>query len=1806
MSDEDMINIPGAHDEHIDDEVVEPNDFVNNEVLNGHIDGNIMAANINLMIGGIPIDNYGAFMDAFQQGLAEIGGFANIENIGNLQYDEDQDEVDEDEDEGNEGNEAEHNIMIPLIGQAMMGGNMEYNDGDPPQYYDEYWTYDMDSQTIPRIGDRSLTIIQNIMMNTVQLTKWVSGMRMDNIDIDDMTRAEIQRSRMDMYLQGLFTLFTTIDDERKQNAQVIQYIDSCTQTIMAIIDIINEYDTIEFEPLEHFMWICICIAAKLVPEILQDLVKSDHFNSKLYQQSLDNGLCPLAFAMCSADPVNVTAQLLELGIATKESIYDNTHSFAPLEVLAIVNPNGLQKLFKEVITDEDKGKYDWLFATCCATNHMSAHYLLTDEIVTPEMFNYEVKMNNGAIWNTPLGIVSSKKSKLLDCILESKLMSKDAMDKRNMYEVCALNAACVVNSVNALKLLGSKFVTPSSLLLPFNVANNYAGALTKTNNVITVLMKGTSDVFSSLINHELMTADQFENMMSVTESVVIKNILMAVVRYMPNLADSLLDSKIWTKEQMAIKQDNIGIVSFIVRYPLSIDVVTKILNHPTMTYDTFYSDFETINHPFGPTCKPEFFTVLLKSQHCSEETLSKKVSSSGETVIDIICSNSNFANVVNDIPYITDDTLKGTDANGLSYYSNIIANISMDEFNKFIVSKFNHTEQLKNNPIGNTQFVKLILNEKINTYKVQSLLNNDDIMVSDIINYKDDQGKHPLHLFVTQKIHTNMIKIIMRSKFITLDILTSKEYYIDGMNIYAFMLANIPSFMLTTFNPDSYEKEVIDIENLKAVLQYNVNNFSPYDINAIASLFSPSIPSNFVIDQLKRLDKDYYRDFYKINKTCSSIAHCAVFNNDIFEMMIKEGIILKTDLVSKDSNGNIPLMLAIDNACVFANMLKYDMVTDEQLSCVNEQGANVFLLLMENSIAPKSPLGDPNSLLVMLLEKNIPEHVFNHSYKNSEDEVINAYMLICYIGNMAVLDRFVRNQYFKFDSFKAAVPRLNLTKKGIYSGSILDIIISKHDTKLEGLQYPVYMNKQPDEPGKVFQPIISTILEYSIMNNVELEYSISDIEPLFDDIGNGFIRKIFKEDCIDFVKRLCDYYKNDKDMLMALIFNDDELVNLMTQKMYEFIKSLPIFSYDFVKKISNKYIDVNIDVIKYIFDDVFESYKNGTINESTLDDIITVEHDGIRCLKYIVINYLANNIVLIENKTLPAKYLTMDVSINNEYISNEHYNEALLDKIIGPDKDIETMKMVINNYGLSPFKKLWHMGLRPSIIGCLTIGLINHVILHEEFSEDMLFDLDNFKHNILMIINDDDIIRIIIDNKWTDRLINEGDIDKDSLPMFVSEHTLEYLIEHGYMKEEHVMKENAIGISPLHHMIIYNKINNINIMYQHHLLDNPKVFNTRDMLTGDTPLICIAKSYKKHPELFDMVSTIFTPEMLMEPNIVTGKIMIDYIPNQKKKCEMLLNPNMNSDVFNYIDNDGNNILMRNMGDYEFLAAVIDHEFFDPNMLHNRNKITHMTPILMAAKTCSECFKILLRHPETTPNDLYHGHTDFGSALHIGARYEPLIVKYVFDWDKINDTLVYIKQNGQTFMHVACRYQPQAVKYALDSTYNITNLLLIPDLDMNISIEIACIWSPESVKNLLKSEYGKLLMNVEHPSKPHFIHNAMKSHPLSLKYILESEHCTDAIINKQDEAGYKIFSKLIHLGITAQNVKEKFLEHKLSNVQNIDAPDDSPLICQYCCKHYSNVMLKCGNCDPLACASCALLLKKCPTCRSNFKDFKLLY
>lgn len=298
------------------------------------------------------------------------------------------------------------------------------------------------------------------------------------------------------------------------------------------------------------------------------------------------------------------------------------------------------------------------------------------------------------------------------------------------------------------------------------------------------------------------------------------------------------------------------------------------------------------------------------------------------------------------------------------------------------------------------------------------------------------------------------------------------------------------------------------------------------------------------------------------------------------------------------------------------------------------------------------------------------------------------------------------------------------------------------------------------------------------------------------------------------------------------------------------------------------------------------------------------------------------------------------------------------------------------------------------------------------------------------------------------------------------------------------------------------------------------------------------------------------------------------------------------------DNDGNNLLhYATKYSPKLLKLILKTEYCNFDLLNERNN-DGMTCHMYACKYNGKSLKYLLDHKDTTNDMLYTGHIDFGSALTLASRYQPIAAKTLFEWEKLEWKIWNSVEDKENFFNIACKYNAEVVKYAIESTHDLSDYI-----KTGIPFYYACKYQPDAVKYILESVYGSRELIFKVVDERVCIDEAYEVQPKSFINILTSKYGSEDMLFHEDEKGYKLAYKITKVFDNVTTFSE-IKNIKLATYDNIMVDNDNDECCSICYTYKPIVIF--SPCLHMSCVGCAFKLRKCHKCRTKIDNRQVRY
>jgi hypothetical protein len=439
---------------------------------------------------------------------------------------------------------------------------------------------------------------------------------------------------------------------------------------------------------------------------------------------------------------------------------------------------------------------------------------------------------------------------------------------------------------------------------------------------------------------------------------------------------------------------------------------------------------------------------------------------------------------------------------------------------------------------------------------------------------------------------------------------------------------------------------------------------------------------------------------------------------------------------------------------------------------------------------------------------------------------------------------------------------------------------------------------------------------------------------------------------------------------------------------------------------------------------------------------------------------------------------------------------------------------------------------------------------------------------------------------------------------------IKYLIDNDLCDKKLIKHTNNFGETILHNYINQKLTNNDDYDFTKlvELILNSKfcdkdLLNMKDFNNNTCLHIACSNEDSKFTDIIVKNKFCDSEFIKLTNNLGQSSFMIALKNNKSAAQTILKSSYFSKDLLFLKDNNNDNCCTYAIKyNHEVLCQIITHDVDDFALLKNRNKYGD-TCLSISAKHNCESMKYLLRY--LLSNQLtFNKHPEKNNAYFIAARYQPVALKYLLDWnynltyDKINIFNVALR-NKHTIIHYACRFNAESVKYLLkykndylmNTFYENSEFITSPFL-------IACKYQPDAVKYILDSEYCSTKLLESEFNNMNSAEIAFRYQPSALLHIIKSKYCTKQILNKSDDIGYTIISKLKQVDLRICDLDPDKLEEMfpIMKCKNESVDSNDPAICPICYEFKKNILF--ASCYHQTCVGCSLRSHKCHICRKQ--------
>jgi hypothetical protein len=1670
------------------------------------------------------------------------------------QYDNTIDVSDEDDTEEESDDDVEF-----VANPQSNDGNVQPNDvNELQQYFHGY--------------NRQSLFLKNIIKirTGVPVNIWKQGYNFMALPVESNDVKEeleiIRMQNMAVLVDQIPTIFDTIPKDIKEIDSVKRYISETSLHFNGLINIFSQYDIFEFVPIEMFLWIALMEACHKEHTIIPFLMTHKNFNNDLLKREGYSGMNCIKFA-CMSDTADSLSTLMDLDIFTENDLKQP----GPFGYTAIMWAAAFsQHVTDYIITNKLVSKDDFWkgingnsidpLMIACELGSNSSAVILKSDYMEEKYYNKAYHKNY-----TPDMVILGKNLELGKTFLESKYCTLDSINtKKNSNNKMLLHIMVTVNYNAAKYLLTHDYIDQRSLL------HEWDGQFNTKHNIMSISIK-LPDLIKEIVNHK----DYSNKLLTFVSGNVplIYSFLSFPKSFeyiLNNLDDDILNTKYTDHTLLTYScTKNLG-------------TVEMIINHPKFTQEMFNYKYKNKN------CFELLKTVMYKSIHAI---------------------NTN-ANALIKSKFVNKEFL-GTDAD-------IVKLVKLD--NSIGPALLRHhkisNSSLIDHGIVAKNVVKLpiyywILKKHNDKLAIVKLLfeNYEEVIDTDILETKINDDNF-LHLLEKSE---KSIEYILLSDKCNKKLLEDTNH--DGNNILSLCILN------------KYIDRVEQILNHKLCSQTIVNSINKSKMTP----FTLALQNSFEIAAIISESKYYVEDKKLDSEVCLKLLHDSIKKKNIVgvQLIMNMPSFSKESLMIQDIDNNNCFHYASESTLeIFEYLL--DKHDDKNIMNIkNKHNQYCFDIAVNNN----------DKIACKMLDLDI---VTIDMIKNKESDKYTPFHRACLMKKKDIVDKLLA--YSKFTPEDITVKTTENISIFGYDELIDDILVSiiKSDhfnqdmlvdnVKMNGrlqnknvnIKIPYFLLMVYRSRLNVITEILNKITDDKLLklcdekknNLLYLIVSIKENFTLLDKvIHNKYMSKdilcmsnsegetAFMHLCLlstDIVKSVMESEHFSTNILMKKTNSGNTcLYYVQTKKSIEYILES--------KHCTKEFIDVSLNsnndnvltqlIIKKIFVKEFimsKFMKSEMLIEEDKQGISTIEH---------ILQYDKDNETDVFVYMLDKKIITQDI----------------VDQITTKIKRHLFWLCAVFNVG---FVKLLHSDLDlwaafdqlETFMSFIKVFLSQSFNLFKEYTESKYFKIDyilkgdEYNHNILTILHkldDEDLLWFVNNDKlWVDSVKYYGDIDNDTLLMFLSQNStkVKLLLENDKIDNTMVLRKNNYEFNIFQYCITHKYIDSFEL-----LIDEFDITEFMTLDNSNKNLFCLACD--KCPEIaYLLVNGGYVTENVLKCKTKHGvSPLLLALKRCKNVAKKILELECCSEtILNQTDSIGNSCLMY-ASEYasDFVEKILKHKHFNNNMLQHRNNYEH-TCLIHASIHSESSVKQYLEIDSVDTDLAYFKHMDMGSALTYAAKYQPKAIKYFLEWDKMTWKLLMTLSNLQTFLQIGAIHNTDVVKYSIDSKWDMTKIFtttyLVKDSEEHDSpVILAAKFQPEALNYIINSKYCTeqiiLLMSEDKKLCHQF---ALEFQPLSLYYLLKSDNdIIKRLLKVPYDNGYTILDS-VKLGNPAIKSLED-IANKLPIIKckNIRCAEDDDIACQICCGFKAKICFK--PCMHTVCAACSLQLKKCPACRVIIKD-----
>lgn len=573
-----------------------------------------------------------------------------------------------------------------------------------------------------------------------------------------------------------------------------------------------------------------------------------------------------------------------------------------------------------------------------------------------------------------------------------------------------------------------------------------------------------------------------------------------------------------------------------------------------------------------------------------------------------------------------------------------------------------------------------------------------------------------------------------------------------------------------------------------------------------------------------------------------------------------------------------------------------------------------------------------------------------------------------------------------------------------------------------------------------------------------------------------------------------------------------------------------------------------------------------TLYNTALDELLNSE----KCSDQVInsINGLGTTALLLG--VFKNNYVNVEKLLNSKYDLSVSFDHK--------DKDGRTLLMYATAYDANIFKLLF---------------------TSKYTNMERMIRGDVYNHNVMIhaLSNSLEITKLIVESQyWVTDLQKYRDIDDDFLLLYPyrKPEIVEYLMASGKCTTEMILMTNKVGMNCSHY---YAKNSSESLQY---LLDSelctPEVLMQQDYL-GNTPLHYACKLNQESAVII-LKSKHFNQLNLMIQNRMKQNPFMIALEYNKPIAKMMYDMGLiTKEIVVQADKEDNTVAHYAIRFSETIARKIIKSDYFKDIIGLRN-LENYTLIMMASKYNGKLVKDIIATKLCTNDMMFSMHSDYGSCLTIAAQYQPVAIKHILDWEDLDRKIIYSYDDHKDFVQIACQMNAESVKYIVESERNLSEFI------EGKNIIIAAKYQPRALEYILKSKYGSPKLFDIYVDEQNCVDVSFHRQPMSLVKILESEHSTHEIMNREDRTtGYRLIHKLNRI-YDSVNSLDDITKLELTKYKNEYCDDtSSKFICQVCYEYEKLVVFQCGH---SCCVGCGFNIDKCHICRKRIEVRNCIY